>query len=218
VNGVTLTRLTIPTHFPSTRRSEQTNKKQTTDRFDCICCATAASPHKFDEPQGCCGICSPCNPPDRLPAYLKAFGERIVSPIGRWVTLAVFLGVLVAGVVGASLIYADFNLEWFIPEGSYLQTFFEWNDRYVTRRDHWQAFLCGLPIDHRRLRWTLNLGMCVLGGAVRVCGCLPMRNRSYFEAGTPLTVYTKDIDYFKDQSKMVDIHSYLTDTKCVILF
>merc|ERR1711871_855120 len=92
--------------------------------------------HDFNQPQGCC-FCCKC-PSGGLENGLERFGRLITTPIGKGVTLLIFSGILVAGAIGCTLIIQDFKLEWFVPDDSYLNTFFKWNDKY---------FASGTPVS-----------------------------------------------------------------------
>merc|ERR1711871_955389 len=112
-----------------------------TKRLDDICCAKKPSAdaavnekngadstdvdvdfHEPNQPRGCC-FCCHC-PPGGLEKYMEAFGRLITTPIGKIVTIVIFFGILVAGIIGSTLIIQDFKLEWFVPDDSYLNTFF----------------------------------------------------------------------------------------------
>merc|ERR1712100_735086 len=40
-------------------------------------------------------------------------------------------------------------------------------------------------------------------------------NQKYFETGKPVTIYTRNIDYFANQEKMRSMHAYLVSSKFV---
>merc|ERR1711871_605183 len=126
-----------------------------TKRLDDICCAKKPSAdaavnekngadstdvdvdfHEPNQPRGCC-FCCHC-PSGGLEKYMEAFGRLITTPIGKIVTIVIFFGILVAGIIGSTLIIQDFKLEWFVPDDSYLNTFFKWNDKY---------FASGTPVS-----------------------------------------------------------------------
>ena len=123
-----------------------------TKRLDDICCAKKPSTdaagngagstdvdvdfHEPNQPRGCC-FCCRC-PSGGLEKNMEAFGRLITTPIGKIVTIVIFLGIFVAGIVGSTLIIQDFKLEWFVPDDSYLNTFFKWNDKY---------FASGTPVS-----------------------------------------------------------------------
>jgi len=86
--------------------------------------------------------------------------------LGKIVTLVVFLSLMVVGIIGSTQIKQDFKLEWFVPDDSYLNTFFKWNSEY-------------------------------------------------FATGTPITIYIKDIDYFKHQDKLISVKKYMKESELV---
>eukprot|EP00439_Symbiodinium_sp_Y106_P045694 s324_g5.t2 len=103
------------------------------NRVDCCCCFRVAE-RPLDEPKGCCCFCLPSKAYKGgvLKRGLKRFAEIITTPVGQIVTFAVFLGVAIAGVYGSTLIYKDFKLEWFIPDSSYVNSFFNINSEYFS--------------------------------------------------------------------------------------
>jgi len=142
-------------------------KRAESNRFDCLCCCTASTQHKYEEPQGCC--CSTCCSKqnmgaDLLQGWLRRFGEVLVTMPGVVVTMIIFLAMLATGIVGTTQLKADFKLEWFAPDDSYVNMFSSWNDQY-------------------------------------------------FASGSKFSVYTQDIDYFANQAKMVELHTYLTTSQ-----
>eukprot|EP00929_Paragymnodinium_shiwhaense_P030468 TRINITY_DN17267_c0_g1_i2.p1 TRINITY_DN17267_c0_g1~~TRINITY_DN17267_c0_g1_i2.p1 ORF type:complete len:1128 (+),score=278.62 TRINITY_DN17267_c0_g1_i2:231-3386(+) len=92
------------------------------NKYDCGCCCRSPTEHTIKEPAGCCWC---CKPQPILPKVLKAMGEKITRGPVRWVVLAVFGVVAVAGIAGCALIEQDFKLEWFIPDDSYVQNFMQ---------------------------------------------------------------------------------------------
>merc|ERR1711871_529561 len=87
-----------------------------------------ADVHEFEDPRGCCFCCS-----GKDGAMVKAFekfGRTVTTPIGKVVTLVIFTIFLGVGITGAMLIQQDFKLEWFVPDDSYLNTMFKWNEEY----------------------------------------------------------------------------------------
>ncbi|CAE7278532.1 Ptchd3 [Symbiodinium natans] len=101
------------------------------NRVDCCCCFRASA-RPLDEPKGCCCFCLPSKAYQGglLKRGLKRFAEIITAPVGQIVTFVVFFGVAVAGIYGSTLIYKDFKLEWFIPDSSYVNEFFNINTQY----------------------------------------------------------------------------------------
>jgi predicted RND superfamily exporter protein len=91
--------------------------------------------HDWDSPRGCCFCCN-CKPGGLVVGF-ERFGRMITTPVGKITTFVVFLSMLIVGIVGAFQIKQDFKLEWFVPDDSYLNTFFKWNSEF---------FATGTPI------------------------------------------------------------------------
>lgn len=98
------------------------------NRYDLFCCIKASEEHKYDEPKGCCYCCT-CRP-GILESAMENYATLLLTPIGKAITLAGVVGIAAAGVVGCTLIYKDFKLEWFIPSDSYVYRFFRANEKY----------------------------------------------------------------------------------------
>merc|ERR1719258_535053 len=98
------------------------------NRYDCACCFKAKEDHPIWEEKGCCFCCN-CKS-GLLKRGLKHTGEFITKGIGRILVLLLFLILFIVGIVGATFIYKDFKLEWFFPDDSYVNTFFNWNNQY----------------------------------------------------------------------------------------
>lgn len=96
-------------------------------RLDCLCCAKA-EPRPISEPKGCCCCCT-CRD-NLLREGLKKAAEKATTLLGRIVTLALFAGLAAVGIYGATMIYKDFKLEWFIPDDSYVNQFFALNQEH----------------------------------------------------------------------------------------
>lgn len=64
----------------------------------------------------------------KLGTIMRRWGEFITSKPGLAVTAVVFTVMLAMGVVGATKIYKDFKIEWFVPAGSYLENFYTLNE------------------------------------------------------------------------------------------
>ena len=121
-------------------------KRAESGRFDCCCLCKAGSTVNvggINEPQGCCTCCSPCQKkscfcggtfcttPGKLADFLEnKFGVWITSGTGVVVTLLVFGGLLIAGSLGAGLMYKDFQIEWFVPDDSYVKSYIDLNNQY----------------------------------------------------------------------------------------
>eukprot|EP00913_Durusdinium_trenchii_P033108 g30998.t1 len=98
-------------------------RRTASNRVDCCCCFK-----ELEDPQGCCCCCLPKSAfkGGVLKKGLRKFTEHTTKPVGQVLTLIIF-----------AIITGDFKLEWFIPDSSYVNTFF------VINRDN---FATGTPI------------------------------------------------------------------------
>ena len=101
------------------------------NRFDFWCCCKSKRDHPYMEPLGCCGCCRPqwCAT-GVLGRIMFKFGELVTTTAGIVVTLIGFFALLAVGIWGATQLYKDFQLEWFVPADSYLSNFYEENAAY----------------------------------------------------------------------------------------
>eukprot|EP00439_Symbiodinium_sp_Y106_P076874 s269_g15.t4 len=109
------------------------------NRIDCCCCCSVAE-RSIEDPQGCClGCCLPkaAFKGGQLSRGLKAFMTRVTTPVGQVVTFVLFAALTGMGIWGSTMIYKDFKLEWFIPDSSYVNEFFNINSEF---------FATGTPI------------------------------------------------------------------------
>merc|ERR1711871_1780756 len=113
--------LFLPALLINARRAEA-------NRYDCLCCYKAKEDHPIWEEKGCC-FCCKCKS-GILPRALKQTGEFITKGVGRILVLVFFFTLFVVGIIGGTFIYKDFKLEWFFPDDSYVNTFFNWNSEY----------------------------------------------------------------------------------------
>jgi len=60
---------------------------------------------------------------------MNRFAKFIVKPAVTIVTLVFFASLLGAGIAGTTKMYKDFKLEWFVPDNSYLNDFYQLNDQ-----------------------------------------------------------------------------------------
>ena len=154
--------LYLPVLAIDARRAEK-------NRLDCCCCFKTSKQSAYDEPHGCCGLdvlnCTKSHNPDPGERIVRKFASWVVAA-GRVPTLAGFGVLLLVSLYGNTQIYKDFKIEWFLPDDSYVKTFFS-------------------------------------------------DNTQYFESGVPITVYTGDMDYFKQQSSMQDMHTYLATSPLI---
>jgi predicted RND superfamily exporter protein len=112
-------------------------------RFDCCCCCKTKEPRPITDPKGCCcclfypGYALP--KADFLERVFIGFGEKVVKQkLGKAAVLVFFTTLSVVGLYGTTQLYADFRLEWFIPDGSYVTSFLSEND---------QMFSAGVPFN-----------------------------------------------------------------------
>ena len=120
--------------------------------------------HEFENPRGCCFCCR--GKDGAMTTAFEKFGRTVTTPVGKIVTMIIFFVILCVGIAGAMLIKQDFKLEWFVPDDSYLNTMFKWNEEY-------------------------------------------------FRSGTPVTIFVKEMDYFKAQPKLLEIRRYLNTSDVV---
>ena len=98
-------------------------------RYDFLCCFKARDAHDYDHPNGCCGVCCTGMQTDILARLMNRFAKFIVKPAVTIVTLVFFASLLGAGIAGTTKMYKDFKLEWFVPDNSYLNDFYQLNDQ-----------------------------------------------------------------------------------------
>mmetsp|Transcript_64421 Transcript_64421/g.114570 ORF Transcript_64421/g.114570 Transcript_64421/m.114570 type:complete len:1047 (-) Transcript_64421:166-3306(-) len=100
------------------------------NRRDCICCCKT-HPRAIDDPQGCCLCCTPkvCGD-DMLRRGLKFAATQATTPPGQAITILIFTIVAAVGLFGSTQVYKDFKLEWFIPDSSYVNEFFNINSEH----------------------------------------------------------------------------------------
>ena len=98
------------------------------NKYDCCCCCGPKEFHPLNEEKGCC-CCIKCKS-GSLQRSLKRTGEFITSKIGSVLILTMFSAIFITGVIGSTMIYKDFKLEWFFPDSSYVNEFFNWNNEF----------------------------------------------------------------------------------------
>ena len=101
-------------------------KREDKGLLDLLCCVTAKAEHTFEEPQGCCG-CGTCGKPDQLEGHMDRWSTWLVSNAGTIFAAVSFLALFGLGAAGCAQQYTDFQIEYFVPEGSYLKTFYAQN-------------------------------------------------------------------------------------------
>lgn len=114
-------------------------------RYDCCCCLTAPDEHKITEPQGCC-FC--CNCSDGIVRRgLTKFGSfSVQDKRGRYSVLFVFLALFASGLSGLVQIKKDFKLEWFFPDDSYVNEFFDLNDQFFKQGTKFRMYTTGIDM------------------------------------------------------------------------
>ena len=98
----------------------------------------------------CCEYC--CTDEDALPKQEKIFGqfgEIILSSAGQVFTLVLFAAIMGGGVFGSASIIKDFQIEWFINDGSALKEFYTLNDKYFAGGEGITIYVSSVP------RWSL---------------------------------------------------------------
>lgn len=104
-------------------------RRASAQRYDCCCCCKAKMEHDFNKPNGCCN-CKCTRFGDKLGPLMGKFGKAITSRVGKVLTILIFAGITAAGALGITKIYKDFKLEWFIPDDSYVNVYFQDNEKY----------------------------------------------------------------------------------------
>jgi len=85
------------------------------NRCDCSCC------------------CASKNSEPLLERGMNKFGNFVVVPMwGKITTILIFFAVFILGIVGLIKIEKNFEIEWFYGEDSYVQDYYDLNDRYFS--------------------------------------------------------------------------------------
>ena len=74
----------------------------------------------------------------------------VQNKLGKAAVLVFFTALSVVGLYGTTQLYADFRLEWFIPDGSYVTSFLSEND---------QMFSACVPFNVRAPGEALTMGI-----------------------------------------------------------
>ncbi|CAK9032965.1 Patched domain-containing protein 3 (RND-type protein RNDEu-3) [Durusdinium trenchii] len=113
-------------------------KRTQASRLDCCCCFKVKE-RELEDPQGCCCCCLPQKAfkGGLIKKGLRTFTEQTTKPLGQALTFLLFAILTGVGIFGTTQIYKDFKLEWFIPDSSYVNTFFTINS---------ENFATGTPI------------------------------------------------------------------------
>ena len=102
-------------------------KREKGNRYDLCCCFTSKVEHDFEEPNGCCSLCK-CGKPDQLEGYMNRWSTWLVGNTGSILACVAFVALFGLGAFGCANQYTDFQIEYFVPEGSYLKTFYAQNE------------------------------------------------------------------------------------------
>jgi len=111
------------------------------NRLDFCCCCKSKIKRAYGEEHGCCTtlktrdgrpycMCMRCPRNGLLKRRISAYARVITTKVGAITMILAFMGVLVGGVAGCAHIYKDFKLEWFFPDDSYVNVFFQQNRDY----------------------------------------------------------------------------------------
>lgn len=103
-------------------------KRAKANRYDCCCCFKAKEEHPLEEEKGCCCCCN-CKS-GILPMILEKTGNFMTTTVGTCLVLILFGSLLGFGISGSVQVYKDFKLEWFFPDSSYVNEFFNWNNEF----------------------------------------------------------------------------------------
>ncbi|CAD7971283.1 unnamed protein product [Amoebophrya sp. A120] len=104
------------------------------NRLDCFCCCKAESEHPFDKPTGFCSNSVPgCKSEPMLPKLLTFNVRMLLTTPGKIFAFVIFTIFMSLSAVGLAKQKADFQLEWFFPEDSYVVDYFDWSDAYFSQ-------------------------------------------------------------------------------------
>jgi len=111
-------------------------KRAEANRLDIACCIHGDA-RSLTDPKGCCYAkkCSCCVglpkiPDGALRRGMKYTAEKVLTPAGQFTTILFFLALSVVGILGSTMVYKDFKLEWFIPDDSPVNRYFDINSEY----------------------------------------------------------------------------------------
>jgi len=134
------------------------------NRPDCCCCCWRWSlershPMFPENPASYCG-CLHKIPPEISRKMFERVGEAMRLWQVKAAILTGYVAMLGASIYGATQLEQNFKIEWFIPDDSFLQTYYAWQDEF-------------------------------------------------FAAGTPLFVYSRQIDYLAAKDELLACRDYL---------
>ena len=136
------------------------DRRAQNNKYDCCCCCKAGTQRDYEKPQGCCcpqfviAKLPCCTQTDILSSVLEKFGKFITTNPGRPIVLFLFLGINITGIIGTTVLYKDFKLEWFFPEGSYVRDFFALNEEYFSTGTPFSVYV--RDVDYFTFQAELN--------------------------------------------------------------
>jgi len=119
-------------------------RRTAANRLDCCCCITVEE-RSMQEPRGCCA-CIPCCPKiqpkdNLLGRSLEKMGQVTVkTKPGFVITISFFAILFIVGMSGLFQLEKDFQIEWFIAEGSYLNDVVELNKKYFSSGTQFKVY------------------------------------------------------------------------------
>ena len=129
------------------------HKRATANRADCCCCFTLKIPHSMfpelvvgangdeertdntdNEQATRLSYCCCCH---KIPTELsRKMFKKIGAAMTYWYVKAIILliagGMLGFSIYGATQLEQDFKIEWFLPDSSYLQEYYAWQDEFFS--------------------------------------------------------------------------------------
>ena len=173
------------------------HRRATANRADCCCCFKLKTPHAMfpelivganandgddrtdtndaEQPEKlsyCC--CCHKIPTELSRKMFRAIGAAMTHWWVKAIILSIAGGMLGFSIYGATQLKQDFKIEWFLPDSSYLQEYYAWQDEF-------------------------------------------------FSAGTPIFVYSRDIDYLEYKDELLECNyllknaSYLTGNESLFV-
>jgi predicted RND superfamily exporter protein len=167
-------------------------KRAEAQRYDCCCCFTAPQEHKITEPQGCC-FCCKCSD-GIVRKGLGKFGDFTVkNRMGRYFTLFAFAALLASSLGGVAQIKKDFKLEWFFPEDSYVNEFFELNREYFEQGTRFRVYTAGVDFYEKQAQ------MNTVSSYLRSVDFLEDGPQDWwYDFSDGKTIYSNKADFWKD--------------------
>lgn len=106
-------------------------RREEAKKMDCCCCFTVAE--EKQTATFCGSTPNTYNPkdPGMFTRIMGTHYPRLLSnPAAKGAVLAAGVGLTVAGIIGATQLETDFNIDWFIPEGNYVKDAQNLRDEY----------------------------------------------------------------------------------------